>query len=75
MLMFNPNDVQLQNVIRNSLVKVSKVLNDPKVSHSNCTNFFIAPSIIFNNSGVHCPLKLSKASLTWPDHYLHALCS
>ena len=62
MLMFNSNDVQLQNVTRNSLVKVSRVLNDPKVGHSNCTNFFIASSIVFNNSGVHCPLKLSKTS-------------
>ena len=33
--------VALQVVTRNSLVKVSRVLNDPNVSHSNCTNFFI----------------------------------
>jgi len=45
-LIFYSNDVQLLDVTRNSLVKVASVLNDPKVSHSNCTNLFTILTII-----------------------------
>jgi len=45
-LILYSNDVQLLDVTRNLLVKASSVLNDPKVSYSNCTNLFtVLPTI------------------------------
>jgi len=60
MLMFNSNDVQLQNLTRNSLVKVSRVLNDPKVNHSNCTNFLYCPINYLQQFRCTLPTKVVK---------------